>query len=145
MPHHANPVAFVKGADDVRAYGDTADFFDLTAGNRLSIGHQRQRLQQRAGVARRALLPQATDPGAQLLANLKAETTGHLSQLVASALAALFDFIERFADVGVVGPFVILKQCTQLGNTQGLTGGKQGRLDNLHQTNCITHSARPLT
>ena len=59
MTDDADPVALLQRAHDRRADRHAADLLDLAARDRLPIGDERQRLQQRARIARRTLLPQA--------------------------------------------------------------------------------------
>src|SRR5690606_33130319 len=62
VPHHADPVALLERLDDVAVDRDAADLFDLAAGDRLTVGDQRQRLQGGARVAGLAFGPQPRDP-----------------------------------------------------------------------------------
>src|SRR6185437_11982050 len=57
----AHPFAFFERLDDARRDADAADLLDLGARDRLAIRDQRERFEQRAGVARLPLGPQARD------------------------------------------------------------------------------------
>src|SRR5690606_2114181 len=80
----AHPVALQQGAHDLRVDGDATDLLDLATGDRLAIGNQCQRLENRAAVTRRLFLPLAADTLAHFLAYLKTETGRHFAQLDAA-------------------------------------------------------------
>src|SRR6266576_2038221 len=94
-----DPAALDKRADDVGAHGDTANLFDLPARDRLAIGDDGERLQQRARVTRRTLFEQLGDVIGVLRARLDAP--------------ALADLLELDAALGVVG-FDMLQYRAQL-------------------------------
>ena len=65
---------------------DAADLFDLAARDRLPVGDQRQRLEQRARILGRPLLPQARDRLRHRGADLNAVAARDLDQLQSAGL-----------------------------------------------------------
>ena len=145
MADGADPVAFVQRANNIGADGHAADFFDLAAGDGLTVGDQRQRLKQCPRILLGTLLPEPPNPGAELFAHLKTKSTRHLDQFKTAPLATFAHLLEGAANIVVAGTLMLFEQGTELRHRQGLARGEQRRFKNLYQSDGVTHSARPLT
>ena len=114
MADDANPVALLQRAHDRRADRHAADLFDLAARDRLAIGDQRQRLQQRARIARRTLLPQARHDVGAARTNLDAPAARDLDQLDAARLVLGGEQVERGTQLLGRRPLALVEQLQQL-------------------------------
>jgi len=95
MAQHADPFAFFQSANHVGRNRDPANGFNLATCNRLPIGDQRQRFQQRPGIAALAFGPQPRDTRCPFRAHLQAKSTGYLMQFDAALGAILAQPMQR--------------------------------------------------
>ena len=114
MADDADPVALLQRAHDRRADRHAADLLDLAARDRLPVSDQRQRLQQRARVARRTLLPQARHDVGEARAHLHAPAARDLDQLDAARLVLGGEQVERRAQLLGRRPLALVEQLEQL-------------------------------
>ncbi len=131
MTDDADPVAFVKGLDDVRIHGDAADLFDFAAGDRLSIGDERQRLEQRARIFRGSLLPQARHRLRHRRPDLYPVPAGYFHQFESAALIVGAQRLERGLDLDRVGAVALVEQRHEFVGGQGTAGRQQRGLDHI--------------
>src|SRR5690606_16550054 len=106
---HPDPVAFLERLDDVAVDRDAADLFDLAAGDRLSVGDQRQRLQGGAGVAGLAFGPQPRDPLVHVGLDLVAVPRRDLDQFHATVAASLLQGSEGLLN-GALGRLLVERE-----------------------------------
>ena len=106
MTDNLDPVALVQGFDDAAADGHATDVFDLGTGDRLAVGHDRKRLEQRARVARFAFFPQPVDPRRAGGTGLEAPAPRNLGQLDAAIGIVLREFDECGIEVFARRPFL---------------------------------------
>ena len=129
MADHAHPVALQQRLDDVGRHRDAADILDVAARDRLAIGDQRQRFEQRAAVFLRLLLPQARDPRRHFLDDLEAEAARHFAQLEAAIRGLQAYRRQCIADRLRRRTLVVLEQRGQIFDSERLTRGEQCTLD----------------
>ena len=129
MPDDADPVALLQRAHDRRADRHAADLLDLAAGDRLAVSDQRQRLQQRARIARRTLLPQARHHVGATRTNLHAPAARDLDQLDAARLVLGGEHVERGAQLLGGRPLALVEQLQQLVGRDRPAGRQQRRFD----------------
>ncbi len=108
MADDLDPVAFVQGLDDAAADRDAPDVLDFGARDRLAVRDDRERLQQRARVARFALLPQAIDPCRAARAGLEAPTATDLREFNATTGVIGREFGQRGLQIVGRGRFLRL-------------------------------------
>ena len=98
VPHHFYPFAFKQGADNSAAEADAADIFNLSPGDRLPVGNNRQRFQKRLGITLWSFPEQPVYPVGQFRTNLEPETAGDLLQFHATPGIVFPQFIQRGFD-----------------------------------------------
>ena len=125
---HANPATIEQGAHDRAAHRDPADLLDIAPGHRLTIGDQRQRLQQRPGIALGAFVPQPGDPVGQPRANAQLVPGGGLDQLHGASEVTLGQSLQRFLERPSRRALVFIEQLFEAVQRQRLAGGQQRRL-----------------
>ena len=141
----AYPATLQQGFHDAGADRNTTNVFDVGAGDRLTIGNQRQSLQQGAGVARCALFPQARDPVGNLFACLEAVALAHLLQFDTTSFALLLQGVEHLQHFTLLRTFLFIEQLQQAIHVERFAGGKKRRLNNIFQILCIgkSHHSNP--
>jgi hypothetical protein len=92
-----DPAAVLELLDDLAADGDAADVLDVAARHRLAVGHDGQRLQRRARVARRLLGVQPVEVHAHLGPALETPAAGQRHQLDAAVLPVAQQLVEQRA------------------------------------------------
>ena len=125
MAHDPDPAALGQGLDDIRVHGDTADVLDLATRDRLAVGDQRERLQQRARVLRRAFLPQPRDRSRQRRSHLHAQAAGHFDELDAALAVFRLQLSDRGADVFRRRPVELVEQLADVRHAQRPPGRQQ--------------------
>jgi hypothetical protein len=94
---------------------------------------QRQGFQQSAGIPLRAFLPQARDPRIGVFAHLDPEAAGDFGQLQAALGVVVRQFLERLADIGGRGAFIVGEYGFDVFHRQRFTGGQQDGLQDAFQ------------
>ena len=137
MPRHiavaddAHPVALHQRLDDVRVHGDAADRLDLGTGDGLPVGDERERLEQRARIALRALRPEARHLRRELGAHLQAPAARHLAQLQRTRGMVIGDAPERLAQRDRRRTGVLVEQLRELGESERTAGCEQRGFDDV--------------
>src|SRR5690606_18816926 len=147
IAHHANPLAFEQGLGDVAVDRHTAHILDLATSDGLTVGDQRQGLQQRTGIALRALLPEPANPGGETLTHLQAITRGDFLEFEGTALAGLAQNFQRHPELLGLGPLALLEKLEETLKRLRLAGGEQEGFEQLGQFFGVVqiHSARART
>src|SRR5687767_731382 len=126
---NANPAALGQRADDVRIDGHAAHVLDLATRDRLTVGNERERLEQGARVPSRPLLPEPRQSHGKILPHLKPEAAGHFDKFHGTPFAVVRDRDERLSHLSRVGPLELLEDLAQLFDAERLPVSKQCRLD----------------
>src|SRR5712671_3971948 len=127
MADHVDPGAGFQALDDLGRDGHAADVLDVAAGYRLAVGDDRQRLHDRAGIARRFLGSQALDVGAELRGGLETPAARHVDQLDRPALPLLRQLAEEIAQR--IGGDFAAEKALQLRESQRFGRGQQRSLE----------------
>ena len=98
MTDDANPLALQQGLGDIWIDRDPTNRFDLGTGDRLTIGNQRQRLEQRARISLWALGPQSRDCWRVLAPDLHTKTGAGLLDLHRTRLELALQCVEHRPD-----------------------------------------------
>src|SRR3569832_2161706 len=106
---------------------------DLVAADRLTIGEEHQRLEQRARITRRLFFTEPRDPLRVILFHLKAKATADLLELDAARRAVLAQGLQGRLYELRLRPRLLGKHREQLFHVHGLAGGEQGRFKNILQ------------
>ncbi len=130
MADYANPAALHQRAHDIGADGDAAHLLDLGPRDGLAVGDQRERLEQRARVTRRPLLPQGLEPVRHRRANLDPVSASDFLDLEAATFVILGERVEPAADRRTIGRIAPAReQLDELLERQRTAGCEQRRLD----------------
>ena len=131
MPDDANPVALHQGLQDVRVHRHAAHGLDLGTGNRLSIGNQREGLEQGTRIALRALGPETADLGREVGTHLDADAARRLLDLDATTLVGGHQRVDRGAQGVLLGTRGLLEKLREFGQRQRTTRGEQRGFDDV--------------
>src|SRR5688572_5542081 len=129
VPDDADPAALRERADDVRVDRHAAHVLDLAARDRLPVRDERERLQQRARVARGPLLPEPREARGKFLAHLQPEPARHFDELHGAPVAVVRERGKRLADLLGFGPLELFEEPAQLLDAERLAVSQQSRLD----------------
>src|SRR3569833_111348 len=105
----------------------------LGGAERLTIGDEHQRLEQRARITRRLFFTEPRDPLRVILFHLKAKATADLLELDAARRAVLAQGLQGLLYELRLRPRLLGKHREQLFHVHGLAGGEQGRFKNILQ------------
>ena len=130
MTDDAHPFALDQRLHDGARYAHAADLLDFAAADGLAVGDKRERLQQRPGVARRALLPQHRERLRVFPSDLGPKPACDLRHLQRTVAPALRDLGHRLPDRAPVWRIVpALEHRQQLVDRHRSSGREQRRLD----------------
>ena len=100
MSHNPDPFTLQQRSDDIGTDGNAANFLDITPGDRLPVGNQRQCFQQCPGISWWFFFPQSPDPFAVFLSDLKAKPTGNFLEFKPPALTVCCDAGQHLPHLG---------------------------------------------
>ena len=100
---HPQPFALEQRTHDVRTHRNPADIFDFAARDRLPVGDDCERFEQRARIARLLLIPQPVHPFGDFGPCLEAVAAAHLHELDTRVVVVIFEFFERGAQLFAAG------------------------------------------
>src|SRR6185312_2108543 len=143
LPDDADPVALEERLYDVWIDRDAAHGLDLPARDRLPIRDQRQCLEERPGITRGALGPQARDLLGELAPHLHAKSRGRLLDLDPPAAVIGLERRERRLDVGLARTPGLLEQRGEVLDREGPSGREECSLDDILQILLAHSSALP--
>ncbi len=122
---HPNPFTLQQGLDDLAVDRHPAHILDLAPGNRLAIGNECQGFQHRPGITLWTLLPEPTDPGRELFANLQAIAGSHFLEFKGTAIAGLGEERQGFLEDCRLWALGFLEQLVQAFQRLRLSRGQQ--------------------
>ena len=131
MADHAHPVALHQRLDDVRVDRHAAHGLDLGTRDGLTVGDQRQRLEERPRVALRAFGPQPRDLAAELRTHLQPEPARDLAQLDRPPLVVSGDARQGLAEAVRRRPRVFVEKLRELRDRERPSGREQRRFDDV--------------
>src|SRR5690606_6541764 len=133
MTDGANPTALLEGAHDGRADRNAADLLDLAARDRLPVGDQRERLEQRARVTRWPLLPETRDDLCSAWAHLDPPAARHFHQLHTALRVVGRQQLERLLHLLGRRPLAFIEVIEQLLHRDRPAGRQQRRFDDVFE------------
>ena len=125
MPHHPNPLALHQGFDDVRVDRDATNRLDLGTRDRLSVGDERQRLEQRPRILLRPLRPKTTHLARVSLTNLNPPAARGLAKLDPALRVIGRKPLERRVDLLFFGSCALIEKLADFIDRQRLACGEQ--------------------
>src|SRR5712675_103134 len=125
VAHDAHPAPLQERAHDVRIHRHAAHGLDFGARDGLAVGDQRQRLEQGARIALRALRPQARHFGGELPPHLDAHATGRLLEFERAPGILALERGEAGPDRRGARPFALTEQCGKFFQPERTSGRQQ--------------------